>query len=106
MNLSNLFYDPDAFEGQPFLFAVNQVLHAGLIGALPVLLGVPVWLALLIFAAWEIGQVWRASGAVYDGLEDFGFVLAGALVVFWWPSIFVALVFLAAGVARRFEDRE
>ena len=101
MTIFSLFFDPDPYEGDPTGFAVNQIMHFALVGALPVYLGAPVLIVALLIAAWEIAQVAFAGGEAWDSLEDLSFVLAGALAVLWWPMAIVALTFLAAGTARR-----
>lgn len=111
MSLSNLFFDPDPFESDPSGFAGNQIGHF-VIGLAGVWTGfpwvdVPWWdmpsslAVILVTAAWELGQILRADGLIYDGIEDVTFFAAGALVLLWPPVAVLAILFLAAGAARR-----
>src|SRR6478735_380660 len=84
---------PDDFRGDPYGWLTNQMSHvlAGLGGAWLVALivrslglsgGAAAWLAVALAAlasgSLEVLQL-RRGGGLRDGIEDFAFVLAGAL---------------------------
>ena len=102
--LKELLTEPDGFTGRPWGFARNQARHA-LIGLGATLLVGPVP-AILLYAAWEYAQWQWFRAKAWDGAEDLGFFAAGALAVATSPWVLVvALLFWAAGILRRIEER-
>lgn len=102
MSLAYLFNSPSSFEGDPGGFARNAAGHALIVGALPVLIWPHLLIATLaLYAVWEAAQWYLREAEVWDCLEDFGFVCAGALAV-TWPVILLPLgLFYVAGILRR-----
>lgn len=105
MSLRDLLTQPDDFAGDPKGYAKNQAGHMAIgSGAALFLawLSLPVWIAFAVYAAWELIQIAEYGAKESDGLEDFAFFTAGALL-----SIQVAALgalFLAAGIIRRTEE--
>ncbi|WP_299734639.1 hypothetical protein [uncultured Roseobacter sp.] len=99
--IARLFRNPDAYRIDPGGYARNQIGHFLVIGALPVWLGFPLWVVVVIYALFEWAQ-WRfAEAEPSDGLEDFAFVLMGALSVDDLMITAPAVSFLAAGYLFR-----
>lgn len=103
MKLADLFNKPSGFETDRWGYVRNQVLHSTLVGALPVAVfgpwAVPAVLAL--YAAWEGLQRLLRGSLAWDGLEDFGFVAAGAIAPLYPAVLIPVAAFLASGFARR-----
>jgi hypothetical protein len=96
---------PDGFRADPSGFALNQIGHALLIGLLPALLGVPLWLTAIAFTAWEYWQWRRYRAEAWDCFEDLAFVLGGAALIYsWWGAVPLVL-FLISGAIRRYEEK-
>ncbi len=80
---------PDAFLGQPLLWAGNQSAHALLIGVgvfalaavTPLSRAQAFWTALALYGAWE---VWTFAGDFLDAATDWSFVAMGA--AFGWAA--------------------
>ena len=103
--IKSMLTEPDGFTGGPWGFAKNQAWHtAG--GAAATLIVGPVAAIAIYAIVWEYVQ-WRWYGAqAWDNAEDLGFFAAGALVVATSPWVLVvALLFWAAGILRRIEER-
>lgn len=93
----DLLRNPDGYRGDWRDYAWNQIRHIPVVGAMPVYLGVPIWLLLLIFAAWEVWQWPCFEAEAWDCFEDWAFVACGALA-FSCPVVLVpAAAFLFAG---------
>ncbi|MEM6834876.1 MAG: hypothetical protein AAF562_14785 [Pseudomonadota bacterium] len=107
--LKNLFESPSAFVGQPLRYAMNQVGHAAIGGAIVAMLDMSWWFVMIAYGLfWEGAQLLFRSAKLWDALEDVAFVTSGALIAHFvmrsgdnWiiaaPIIFVLL----SGVARR-----
>ncbi|MFN3612947.1 MAG: hypothetical protein ACK4WC_00080 [Rubrimonas sp.] len=98
--LMALFDAPDAYDDDARGFLLNQIGHI-IVGALLAwLLGT--WIALALYAAWEIAQLWFRAAQPHDCAEDLAFVAAGAMAVAVSPLVLVpAAAHLAAGALRR-----
>lgn len=92
---------PDAYLGEPWGYAVNQLGHMALGAGLALFL--PWWLVLAGYAAWEAYQV-RSGGLVFDAFEDAAFVAAGVAALTFPPVLGVAALFLCSGFAGRWND--
>lgn len=106
--LIGLLRTPSAFRGDPWRYLRNQIGHAYVVGGGLALLGVPFWLILAIYAAWEAVQL-RAYGAqLWDCLDDASHVALIAFAVSYsLPGLILchALV-LGAGFYMRKDERE
>lgn len=91
---------PDAFPGDWRGYALNQIGHVVLGAALAWALGWP-W-ALGLCLCWEAVHLAR-GGDLSDGIEDYGFVAAGAVAVATASPdpVLVAVPFLLSGALLR-----
>ena len=99
---------PSAFRGRPWAYGRNQFLHGYAIGGLPVYLwpeGLPIFVAFYI--SWEQIQLLWYNGELSDGMEDFAHFMTIALAVYLHqPALMlVQLLFLAAGILFRYEEK-
>ena len=107
----DLLRTPSSFEGQPGKATLNQGGHAGLgmlsawyfgAAALPFIA--------LIYATWEVIQ-WRAYGGEdWDCVDDWCFVMTGAIAaamepVTPWPITLMQFVVLAAWLLKGYLRR-
>lgn len=102
--LLDLLRTPSSFPGQPVAWARNQAGHAG-VGMLLVWFLGPWSFAVLgvAYALWEGIQWRRYGGEDWDCVQDWAFVMTGALVPAM-PLLLVPLAaFLGAGYLRRLD---
>lgn len=103
--LKNLFRTPTAFETDPWGFLWNQLGHAVIVGALPAWI-FGLWALPFIaagYAVWEIAQMVWHDAEGWDVIEDWSFVMTGAVAAssgsLWFGLC--GLAFLIAGTLRR-----
>lgn len=107
MILFDLLRSPSAYRDDWRAYARNQLGHALIVGAAPVVLLGPWFLlvTVLAYAAWEVVQ-WRRYGAEpSDCVEDAAFVIGAALIAALaaWPLFTIPAAFLVAGILWRRE---
>lgn len=96
---------PSAYEANPLGHARNQAGHA-LLGFAAIWLGVPLAVWAAVFIAWETVQYRFFGAAPSDYFEDMSFEAGGALLALHgWPVAAVLTLTLAAGTARRVEEK-
>ncbi|PZQ99935.1 MAG: hypothetical protein DI533_04715 [Cereibacter sphaeroides] len=102
-----LLKSPSSFRADPWGYFRNQMGHAYIVGAIPVLAGVPLILVLVAYAAWEAVQFFRYDAELYDNFEDMAHVaLIGFATYFWLPEFgIVQALFLGAGFFYRVAER-
>jgi hypothetical protein len=103
MWLIKLFRSPSAFRHDPWGYLRNQIGHAYLVGGGLALLGFPLWVIALGYAAWEAGQWQWFRADLDDCLEDLAHVLLIAVAAhsLIWELVVVHALFLGAGFVWR-----
>ena len=106
--LFELLRTPSSFPADPWGYARNQIGHGYIVGGLPVLIWPPLIVPLIIgYILWEDLQITLFLADLSDSLEDLANVAVVALAAWLMqPLILVIhLLFLAAGIRRRVEER-
>ena len=101
--LLSLLRSPSSFRDDPWGYLRNQIGHAYIVGGGLTLIGVPLWLVMLGYAAWEATQL-RFYGSTWDdSLEDMAHVTAIAMAAhFSQPALVIPqLLFVASGFMWR-----
>lgn len=100
--LAGMFRTPSSFADDPRGFAFNQAGHAGVGMLLAWALGLWVLLPLgVAYAVWEGIQWRRYGGDDWDCVQDWAFVMGGALAAHEPLLLIVLAAYLLAGYLRR-----
>jgi hypothetical protein len=101
--IRDLLRSPSGFEGDWVGYLRNQLGHAIVVGALPVLVFGPsaMLVTLPLYVLWEAVQIVRYAAQTWDSLEDLAFVLMGALSPIFPPVIAVWAALAVSGALRR-----
>ena len=96
-----LFNTPSAFRDNWLAYARNVALHTALVGLGMHFLGFIV--GAVVYAAWELAQLVFRKAEASDCVEDWAFVMCGALA--WltldWRVAVIACAFMASGALWR-----
>jgi hypothetical protein len=103
MWLVKLLRSPSSFLHDPNGYLRNQVGHAYVVGGGLALVGFPLWVIALGYAAWEFTQWQWYRAEIDDCLEDMAHVmLIACAVAFLIPQlVLVHALFLGAGYYKR-----
>ena len=100
--ISSMFRTPSSFADDPRGFAFNQAGHAGVGMLLAWAFGLWVLLPLgVAYAVWEGIQWRRYGGDDWDCVQDWAFVMGGALAAHEPLLLIVLAAYLLAGYLRR-----
>lgn len=94
---------PSSFRGDPWGYLRNQLGHAYIVGGGGILLGLPLWAVMVIYAIWESVQLWLFDSTPDDSLEDMAHVTLIAMAAslgIWWLVV-PQLLFVASGFLWR-----
>lgn len=103
-----LWRTPSSFEADPRGYALNQIGHGYVLGALPAFLwGPPAVLPLVLAYALvvEAPQIALWGGSAADAAEDTAHVATVAVAVAWgvWPALAAHALFVLSGTLARFK---